>query len=102
MVFVVDDDASVLKAVSPLLRAAQFAVATFGSSQEFLEGYDRQAHGCVVLDARMPGLNGLDLQDALAAEGSELPTYPPRGAGRGPDDGQGGGATLPDQAGRRG
>src|SRR3954462_2401081 len=72
-VFVVDDDASVLMAVSRLLRSTGLGVTTFSSSQEFLNGYDRQAHGCVVLDVQMPGLSGLELQDALAADGTGLP-----------------------------
>jgi FixJ family two-component response regulator len=72
-VFVVDDDASVLKAVSRLLRSAGLGVTTFSSPREFLGTYDRRAHGCVVLDVQMPGLSGLELQNALAAEGAALP-----------------------------
>ena len=63
---VVDDDASVLKSLGRLLRAAGFAVQTFPSSQEFLQQHDPEAPGCVVLDLSMPGLNGLQLQQALA------------------------------------
>jgi FixJ family two-component response regulator len=48
-------------------------VKTFGSPQEFLEHHDPHAPGCLVLDVAMPGLNGLDLQQALAAKGTELP-----------------------------
>jgi RNA polymerase sigma factor (sigma-70 family) len=72
-VFLVDDEASVLKALSRLLRSTGLNVETFGSPQEFLQRHDPQAHGCLVLDVAMPGLNGLDLQRALAAKGTELP-----------------------------
>jgi FixJ family two-component response regulator len=63
---VVDDDAAVLKSLDRLLRAAGFAVRTFPSSNEFLQQHDGDAPGCVVLDLSMPGLNGLQLQQALA------------------------------------
>jgi RNA polymerase sigma factor (sigma-70 family) len=72
-VFLVDDEASVLKALARLLRSAGLNVKTYGSSQEFLQLHDPHAPGCLVLDVAMPGLNGLDLQRALAAKGTELP-----------------------------
>jgi RNA polymerase sigma factor (sigma-70 family) len=72
-VFLVDDEASVLKALSRLLRSAGLNVKTFGSPQEFLQDHDPHAPGCLVLDVAMPGLNGLDLQRALAAKGTGLP-----------------------------
>jgi len=72
-VFLVDDEASVLKALARLLRSAGLNVKTFASPQEFLEHHDPHAPGCLVLDVAMPGLNGLDLQRALAAKGTELP-----------------------------
>ena len=72
-VFLVDDEASVLKALSRLLRSAGLNVETFRSPQEFLQSHDPRAPGCLVLDVAMPGLNGLDLQRALAAKGTELP-----------------------------
>ena len=68
-----DDDPAVLKSLSRLLRSARLDVATFSSPREFLERHDRCAPGCLVLDVAMPGLNGLELQEALAAKGSELP-----------------------------
>jgi FixJ family two-component response regulator len=55
------------------LRSAGLAVTTFSSPREFLDGYDRQAHGCVILDVQMPGLSGLELQNALASDGTGLP-----------------------------
>ena len=65
-VFLVDDDASVRKGLARLLKSAGYAVEAFASAREFL---DRASHGagtgCVVLDVRMPGLSGLDLQREL-------------------------------------
>ena len=72
-VFIVDDDPAVLKSLSRLLRAARLTVATFGSPQEFLACHDPSLPGCLVLDVAMPGLNGLELQQALLASGHELP-----------------------------
>jgi len=72
-VFVVDDDTSVLKALERLLRAAGLNVVTFSSPQEFLEHYDPDVPGCLVFDIAMPGLNGLELQQALAAQGGAPP-----------------------------
>ncbi len=72
-VFVVDDDPAVLKSLSRLLRSARLACATFASPREFLDSHDPNAPGCLVLDVAMPGLNGLELQQALIASGHELP-----------------------------
>jgi len=70
---VVDDDAAVLKSLGRLLNAAGFAVRTFPSSQDFLQQHDRDAPGCVVIDLAMPGLDGLQLQQALARSGDPCP-----------------------------
>jgi len=72
-VFLVDDDPSVLRALSRLLRAAGYEARTFPSSRDFLADHDAAVPGCVVLDLAMPGLNGLDLQNALADSGSARP-----------------------------
>src|SRR6266581_7833349 len=72
-VFIVDDYAPVRRAVSRLLRAADFAVVAFGSSQVFLAHYDPHTPGCLVLDLDMPAVNGLELQRILATKGSVLP-----------------------------
>lgn len=72
-VFVVDDYTPVRKAISRLLRAAGFVVATFASAEEFLTQYDPQASGCLVLDLAMPVVSGLELQKILAEKGSLLP-----------------------------
>jgi len=73
-VFVVDDDASVRKALTRLLASAGYAVETFATAREFLEcGHYRDTPGCVVLDISMPGLSGLDLQQELKAITPPLP-----------------------------
>ena len=67
-VFVVDDDASVRKGLARLLKSAGYAVESFGSAQEFLDRASRgESAGCVVLDVRMPGLSGFELQRELKA-----------------------------------
>jgi FixJ family two-component response regulator len=72
-VHIVDDDASFLLATSRLLHASGFAVRTFASAAEFLAQRDADAPGCVLADVRMPGMNGLELQAALARSDNPLP-----------------------------
>lgn len=72
-VFLVDDDAGVLKALSRLLRARDYGVRPFTSPQAFLADHDASIPGCAVLDVAMPGLDGLELQQALAAAGAQRP-----------------------------
>jgi two-component system response regulator FixJ len=73
-VHIVDDDASFLAATSRLLRASGFAVRTFASAAEFLATRkDEDAPGCVLADVQMPGMNGLELQAALARAQNPLP-----------------------------
>lgn len=71
--FIVDDDQSVRRALQRLARSVGLSVETFGSAQEFLDSYDPSRPGCLVLDVRMPGLSGLDLQDELNARGITIP-----------------------------
>ena len=66
-VYLVDDDAGVLKALSRLLRAKGYDVRPYSSPQLFLEEHDVTVPGCAVLDVSMPGLDGLELQRALTA-----------------------------------
>jgi len=73
VVHVVDDDASYLKAISRLLRAAGFEVATYDSAEAFLAREPRDGAGCVLCDLSMPGMDGLALQQALAATDNPLP-----------------------------
>ena len=72
-VFVVDDDAAVRKAVARLLHSVRIEVAAFASPVEFLAAYDPERPGCLLLDLEMPGLNGLELQQALTKRGGALP-----------------------------
>jgi FixJ family two-component response regulator len=72
-VFLVDDDAGVLKALSRLLRARGYDVRANMSPQEFLADHDAEVPGCAVLDVSMPGLDGLELQQALTAGGTHRP-----------------------------
>jgi FixJ family two-component response regulator len=73
VVFVVDDEPAVLKAVARLMRSLGIKALTFPSAQKFLDHYSLDAHGCIILDIAMPGLNGLDLQRTLAGEGAAPP-----------------------------
>jgi FixJ family two-component response regulator len=72
-VFLVDDDAGVLKALSRVLRARGYEVRPYISPQAFLADHDPAAPGCAVLDLAMPGLDGLALQQALTAGKSHRP-----------------------------
>ncbi|MFH1221358.1 MAG: response regulator transcription factor [Candidatus Eisenbacteria bacterium] len=73
IVFVVDDDPSVRKSLRRLLAASGLRVEVFGSAHEFLEKDRGTAFGCLVLDVRLPGLNGLELQQTLAKRDCYLP-----------------------------
>jgi FixJ family two-component response regulator len=68
-VFIVDDDAPVRKALGRLLRGAGFEIEEFASVQAFLERSPHEGPCCLLLDVRMPGLTGLELQEALTAAG---------------------------------
>ena len=72
-VFIVDDDTSFLNSMSRLLRAAGFAVQVFDSAESFLGQLAPGMSGCVLADLQMPGLNGLELQEALAKSANPLP-----------------------------
>ena len=72
-VFIVDDDARVIKALSRLVRVKGYDVRGYTSPQEFLAAHDAAVPGCALLDVAMPGLDGLELQQALTAGGSHRP-----------------------------
>jgi FixJ family two-component response regulator len=72
-VFVVDDNAGVRKSLQALVEAAGVPVETFASASEFLSAFDVRRPGCLILDVRLRGTNGLELQDALRRLGSTLP-----------------------------
>ena len=73
VVFVVDDDSSVREAIKSLIKSVGLRVETFETAQQFLGSKRLDAPGCVVLDVRLPGLSGLDLQRELAANDIKLP-----------------------------
>jgi len=74
VVYIVDDEPEVRRALSRLLRAAGYTTRSFGSASEFLgSGEARLSAGCIVLDLAMPGLNGLELQQHLSDSGCPRP-----------------------------
>jgi two-component system, LuxR family, response regulator FixJ len=73
VVHLVDDDPSFLNAMSRLLRAEQFQVQAYSSATDFLARRPRDTPGCAVVDLQMPGLTGLDLQQALADADDPIP-----------------------------
>lgn len=72
-VHIVDDDTSFRRALSRLLQADGFTVREYTSAGEFLISSPERYNGCILLDVRMPGPSGLDLQDALRQRGIQLP-----------------------------
>jgi len=73
LVFVVDDDNSARSGMTRLLRTAGHEVRAFASAKEFLDDFDPETFGCMVLDARMPGMSGEELQAELKTRGVRLP-----------------------------
>lgn len=73
VICVVDDDESVRDAIGALLRSAGYCAKTFESAELFLRSQPARAVGCLILDVRMPGLDGLELQRRLNRDKSTLP-----------------------------
>lgn len=73
LIAVVDDDASILRALQRLLGAAGFAVKTFGSGEELLAWDELDAIECLVLDVHLAGLSGFDVQERLADSRRAIP-----------------------------
>jgi FixJ family two-component response regulator len=73
IVFIVDDDPSVRRSTERLLRSAGLKVQSFTSAREFLEDAKFEGPACLVLDVRMPGLSGMDLQRELTQAGIHIP-----------------------------
>jgi FixJ family two-component response regulator len=73
LVFVVDDDNSARSGIARLLRTAGHEVRAFASAEDFLDAYEPETFGCLVLDARMPGMSGEELQAELKTRGVRLP-----------------------------
>ena len=69
----VDDDPSVLKSLVRLLRSLEFDVETFASAELFLARKHYDGIGCIILDVRMPGLSGMDLQEELSHADYSMP-----------------------------
>lgn len=72
-VHIVDDDDGMRRALTLLLSTVGYKTASFANPAEFLAQFDPDAHGCLVLDIRMPGMSGLELQQHLNRAGSMLP-----------------------------
>ena len=74
LIAIVDDDESIRRSTSSLLRAAGFVTAAFGDGQSFLASAARATAACLIADMRMPGMSGLELYQALVASGDGIPT----------------------------
>lgn len=72
-VFVIDDDAATREAIDSILRSVGYRVQLFASGKEFLDVLDESFDGCIVLDVRLPGPSGLEIQRRLADKGVDLP-----------------------------
>jgi len=73
LISIVDDDDSVRESLSGLIRSVGFRVMVFASAEEFLNSNHLSDTDCLILDVRMPGMNGLDLQRRLAASHMSIP-----------------------------
>jgi FixJ family two-component response regulator len=73
VISIVDDDESFRRAITDLIRSLGYAVASFGSAEEFLHSNRLADTACLITDVQMPGMSGLDLQSALLAQGSRVP-----------------------------
>jgi two-component system, LuxR family, response regulator FixJ len=72
-VHIVDDDNGVRTSIRVLMKSVGLPALTYSSAQEFLAGYNPMMAGCVVLDIRMPGMSGMELQEALNERGAVIP-----------------------------
>lgn len=72
-VFIVDDDAAVRESMALFMSSAGIPSRTFASAVDFLRAYDPDAPGCILLDVRMPGMSGIELQQRLDELGATLP-----------------------------
>jgi FixJ family two-component response regulator len=74
MVAIVDDDESVRTALRGLMKAVGLPARTFASAEEFLQSNEQRRTGCLIVDIRMPGMTGLELQAVLNAADCRIPT----------------------------
>ncbi len=72
-VYIVDDDANVRRFLSGLISSIDLEVEAYGDGKEFLDAYRPRKHGCILLDIRMPGMGGLELQRELRERAIRLP-----------------------------
>jgi two-component system, LuxR family, response regulator FixJ len=72
-IYIVDDELSVRTALERLLRSAGYHTLTFESAEDFLVSGPCGREGCLLLDIRLPGISGLELQDKLASQGTDCP-----------------------------
>lgn len=80
-VIVVDDDEAIRDSLKALLESAELSVTTYDSGQNFLNAYDRDGIACLLLDIRLPDMNGLELQQKLISEHIDLPVIVMTGYG---------------------
>jgi len=80
-VYIVDDDEGMRESLGWLVQSLGVPVKTFGSAEVFLGGYDGQNPGCLMVDVRMPGMSGLDLQRELRRRGDDIPVIVMTGYG---------------------
>lgn len=73
IVYIVDDEFSIRDSLQLLLESSNFKVKSFESAIDFLESYDPNQAGCLILDVLMPAMNGIELQDALVKKGIKMP-----------------------------
>ena len=73
-VYIVDDDPAIIRALTELVEIIDLKAKSYTSGDEFLDAFEPDGPACLVLDVRMPGISGLELQRALADRGSSLPT----------------------------
>ena len=72
-IYVIDDDEAICKAIKWLLEPANLIVKIYHSAFTFLEEYNPNLRGCLLIDIRMPGISGLQLQERLVALGNSMP-----------------------------
>ena len=73
IIYIVDDDEDILISLARALRTRNYNVVAFSSAQAFLDGYDAEQPGCLILDYGMPEMSGLDLQKLLVKRGGHIP-----------------------------
>ncbi|MDZ4817615.1 MAG: response regulator [Planctomycetota bacterium] len=73
VVYIIDDDPAARESIAALIQSQDLAVMPFASAEDFLAKYDSSQRGCLIVDVRMKGMSGLDLQEQLAKQHANLP-----------------------------